>query len=57
MGSAKVKDIECVADPAERIRMERICVLAAKAFIMDRREGFAAGWNYITALRGVAEKI
>lgn len=57
VGSAKVKDIECVADPAERIRMERICVLAAKAFIMDRREGFAAGRNYITALRGVAAKI
>lgn len=57
VGSAKVKDIECVANPAERTRMERICVLAAKAFIMDRREGFAAGRNYITALRGVAAKI
>ena len=56
VGSAKVKDLEHVQDPAARIRMERICITAAKAFILNRREGFAEGRSYIAALRSAAEK-
>lgn len=55
VGSAKVKDIECVADPAARIRMERICVKAAKAFIFGRRDKFSRGEDYVAALREAAE--
>ena len=56
VGSAKVRDLEHVQDPAARIRMERICITAAKAFILDRREGFVEGRYYIAALRSAAEK-
>lgn len=56
VGSAKVKDLECIADPEKRIRMERICIRAAKAFILGRQSGFARGAEYVTALRGAAEE-
>lgn len=56
VGSAKVKDLECVQDSAARIRMERICITAAKTFVLDRREGFTEGRCYIAALRSAAEK-
>lgn len=57
VGSAKVKDLECVQEPSARLRMERICVLAAKAFILNRETGFARGRCYGEVLRGVAAKI
>lgn len=57
VGSAKVKDLECVQEPSSRLRMERICVLAAKEFILNRETGFARGRCYGDVLRGVAAKI
>ncbi len=56
IGSAKVKDIECVEDSGARVYMERICVLAAKRFIMEREDGFMKGSAYTAAVRDAAEK-
>ncbi|MBD5094294.1 MAG: S-methyl-5-thioribose kinase [Subdoligranulum sp.] len=56
IGTAKVKDLECVEDPDDRVLMERICVLAAKRFIMEREDGFMKGSAYVAAIKDAAEK-
>lgn len=55
VGTAKVKDLECVKDPAARIRMNRICIEAAKQYIMKRETGFFAGESYVAALKAAAQ--
>lgn len=53
VGSAKVKDLTCVEDPAARIRMERICISCAKKCMLNR-DGFMQGQAYISALHAAA---
>lgn len=57
VGSAKVKDVECIADAQARLRMERICILAAKELIFHRMDGFERGADYGALLRTISEKI
>lgn len=57
VGSAKVKDLECVEAPQARLRMERICIMAAKELIFHRVDGFKSGMDYGTLLHMTAEKI
>ena len=55
IGSDKVREIEGIEDEGERVRCERICVLAAKRCIMDRNTGaLRTGSGYVTALRDAA---
>ena len=56
VGSAKVKDVECIADAQARLRMERICILAAKELIFHRMDGFERGADYGALLRTISEK-
>lgn len=53
VGSAKVKDIDGIADGAKKAYAERICVLAAKRFIMGRATAYRRGQDYIDVLRTV----
>ena len=55
IGSAKVKDIECIEDPAARCRMEQISVLTAKDCILHAKE-FHVGKAYVDAIHRAAEK-
>ena len=55
VGSAKVKDIDQIQDRVQKARAERICVRAAKQFIMNRADGYQTGENYIKTLRRAAE--
>ena len=55
VGSAKVKDIDGIADAAQKVYAERICVLAAKRFIMERNTAYRRGQDYIDTLRAVRE--
>lgn len=55
VGSAKVKDIAGISDPEHRKLAERICVLAAKEFIMNRHTSFREGKNYIQSIHKAAE--
>lgn len=55
VGSAKVKDIDGIADAAQKAYAERICVLAAKRFIMERNTSYRRGRDYIDTLRAVRE--
>ena len=50
IGIAKVKDIVGIQDPVQRVWAERVCVLAAKGFIMGRTSGYRQGENYIRGL-------
>lgn len=60
VGSAKVKDIDEIADRGKKAYAERICVLAAKQFIMERTAAYRHGQDYIDTLKnvrdGLAEK-
>lgn len=60
VGSAKVKDIAGIEDAEKRAYAERICVLAAKRFIMERTLAYRCGQDYIDTLKavrdGLAEK-
>lgn len=56
IGCAKVKDITDIADASARIHAERICVLAAKQLIMNRKTMFRQGIDYIEQLRTAAKK-
>jgi len=51
VGAAKFNYVESITEPDKRIRMERICIRAAKAFIMDRETRFRQGSGYIEALK------
>lgn len=55
VGSAKVRDIAQIADSEQKARAERICVLAAKQFIMNRSSAYFSGRNYIETLKRVRD--
>lgn len=55
VGSAKVKDIVEIAEPNQRMIAERICVRAAKEFILKRHGKYQEGKDYIRTLCDVAE--
>lgn len=56
VGSAKVKDIAGIKDPEQRAKAERICVLAAKEFILNRYNSYQNGEDYIKSIHKAAEK-
>ncbi len=55
VGSAKVKDIDGISDPAQKAYAERICVLSAKRFIMERNTAYRRGQDYIDTLKAVRD--
>ncbi|MEG1942623.1 MAG: S-methyl-5-thioribose kinase, partial [Angelakisella sp.] len=57
IGDAKVRDIEGIADVAERVRAERICVLAAKQFIKNRSSAYQDGMDYIDTVKKVRSRL
>lgn len=52
---AQVKDITTIEDEAKRIRAERICLTAAKKFIMNRDE-FKTGKDFLDVILKTAEQ-
>lgn len=57
VGSAKVKDIDGIAVREQKAAAERICVLAAKRFIMDREKRYRRGREYTGTLRAVSSRM
>ena len=57
VGLAKFDYVESITEPEKRIPMERICIRAAKAFILEREERFQRGGDYIAALRDAVKEI
>lgn len=57
VGTAKFNFIEAITDPDERIRTERLSILAGKALILGRETGFFRGQDYVAVLRSAAEEI
>jgi 5-methylthioribose kinase len=57
VGSAKVKDIAGIEDADQRMLAERICVLAAKEFILKRQDKYQEGIYYIRTLHDVTESV
>ncbi|HQC81715.1 MAG TPA: phosphotransferase, partial [Bacillota bacterium] len=55
IGIAQVKDITTIEDEAKRIRAERICLTAAKKFIMKRDE-FKTGKDFLDVILKTAEQ-
>ena len=53
VGIAHVKDITSIADPSARVRAERLCIAAAKRFILER-ERFRTGDEYLAAVKEAA---
>ena len=53
VGSAKFSFVENITDPDKRIAMERLCIRAAKRFIMERSNSFRQGGDYIKAVKEV----
>jgi len=53
IGMAKVKDITSISDPEARTTAERICLMAAKKFIMNR-ETFMTGTDFVAAFKSGA---
>ncbi len=56
VGMANVKDITTIADPDKRAQAEKICILTAKKFIMNR-EDYKSGKDFVDTLKQVAAKI
>lgn len=50
VGLANVKDITTIKDEDKRVKAEKICILTAKDFIMNR-QNFACGADFIKALK------
>jgi 5-methylthioribose kinase len=55
VGIAHVKDITSIRDPAQRLRAERLCLTAAKRYILER-EGIRTGDDYLAVLRMAADR-
>jgi 5-methylthioribose kinase len=53
VGLAQVKDLTSIADPARRVRAERVCLSLAKRCIMERDQ-VRTGQDYLARLRAVA---
>ncbi len=56
VGMAQVKDLTTIPDEAKRTRAERIVILCAKDFIMNRTQ-YKTGKAYIDKLKSVAAEI
>lgn len=56
VGMANVKDITTIADEAKRTRAERICVLAAKRYIMERAQ-LKTGEDFLKVLKDVVASL
>lgn len=56
VGSAKFNFVESITQPEQRIRMERLCIRAAKRFILERERGFRCGGDYIAVLKAAAKE-
>ena len=52
VGSANVKDLTCIEDEAKRARAERIVMLAAKDFIINR-DKYLCGQDYLDTIHRV----
>lgn len=57
VGSAKFNFVESITEPEKRIPMERICILAAKSFILNRDGGFRNGSDYLRTVMNTADKL
>lgn len=55
VGMANVKDLTTISDAAKRAAAERICLLAAKAFIF-RRTSLVSGADYLDILRDAKKR-
>ncbi len=55
VGVAKVKDITCIENREKRTAAERICVLAAKEYVLNRNNGFFNGDAYAETLKRAAD--
>lgn len=55
VGMAQVKDITSIEDEEVRARMERICILAAKEYILDRKS-IKEGKKYIEIWKNAEKK-
>lgn len=56
VGLANVKDITTIADEAKRVQAEKISILTAKDFIMNRDQ-FRTGKDFVGALKGALERV
>ncbi len=56
VGLANVKDITTIADSGKRAAAEKICILTAKQFILDR-ENFKCGKDFTKALKDAVAKV
>ncbi|MGE5495900.1 MAG: hypothetical protein ACM3S4_11440 [Burkholderiales bacterium] len=54
VGMAQVKDVTTIADPEKRAYAERVNILCAKDFIINRRK-FKTGADFVAALMRAAE--
>jgi len=54
VGDAKVKDIAGIECNKQRKLAERICVLCAKQFVLNRNEKYQSGKDYITTIHEIA---
>lgn len=57
VGSAKFNFVESITEPEKRIPMERICILAAKSFILNRNGGFRSGNDYLRTVMDAVKEI
>lgn len=55
IGLAKVKDITSITDEPKRVRAERICLSAAKEFILGR-DHYSSGNDFLQTLKQSADK-
>jgi 5-methylthioribose kinase len=54
VGMAQVKDVTAIADPAKRVRAERVNILCAKDCIMNRSR-FLSGADFVRAFEGAVK--
>ena len=55
VGSAKFNFVESITEPHQRLCMERICIRAAKAFILLRDTKLREGCDYIQIMKNAVE--
>lgn len=55
VGSAKFNFVESITEPHQRLCMERICIRAAKAFILLRDTKLREGYDYIQIMKNAVE--
>jgi 5-methylthioribose kinase len=54
VGLAQVKDLTSIADPARRVRAERVCLSLAKRCILGRAGAVRTGADYLALLKACA---